>query len=87
MQGIAEPRGGHSDPQRHNDGDTKSIFTSWTRDRTVAERRAQESGIILEEEFPIPSNRFITYPYYDDSFCEEEVLVIGTVTDAKVIKL
>ena len=83
-QGIAKPRGGHDDPITHNLGNTQSIFTSWTREKEIAERRAKKEGIILEKDFPTDENSLETTP---DIYCEEEVLVRGIVTNAKVIRL
>jgi len=37
LEGKATPRGGHSNPDLHNSGDTKSTFTSWTPNEYVAD--------------------------------------------------
>jgi hypothetical protein len=84
-KGMARPRGGHSDPELHNLGDTDSVFTSWTRNREQANYFASKysgEGIILEKEFDIPNNRLYDSP---DSYDEQEVLVRGTVFNANII--
>jgi hypothetical protein len=80
-QGTARPRGGHSNPDKHNDGDTESIFTSWTTDESVATTHADkyrgEGGTVLSKE--IPNDRLVRSP---DNHTESEVLVVGDVTGA-----
>ncbi len=54
--GIAMPIGGHSDPELHNMGDNKSVFTSWTTNIWVANSfacRKGSGGIILVKQFHI----------------------------------
>jgi hypothetical protein len=80
-QGKAKPRGGHNDPQKHNLGDTKSIFTSWARNPEIAKLYAKNSGVILEKDFPTPLNQLV---FSDDLFYEDEVLVVRIVNGAKV---
>ncbi|WP_377479990.1 MAG: polymorphic toxin-type HINT domain-containing protein [Microcoleus anatoxicus] len=83
-KGIARPRGGHSDPEMHNIGDTDSVFTSWTRDKWQAEYFATKytgEGIVLEKEFEVPNKRFYESP---DMMNEKEVLIRGLVNDARV---
>ena len=85
LQGIASPRGGHSNPMAHVVGDTRSIFTSWTYDPYVAmdyARRGGSGGVILFKN--IEPSRIVPAP---DPFKEgdHEVLVRGVVTGAKVI--
>jgi RHS repeat-associated protein len=86
QKGIAQPFGGHSDPDNHNLGDTYSVFTSWTLRKNEAKRFATRNniidGIILEKEFTIPDKRLYVSP---DSFGEQEILVRGSVFGAKVI--
>jgi RHS repeat-associated protein len=79
--GTAIPRGGHSSPERHNGGDTDSIFTSWTTDQQVAEAEASFPfrGVVLTKKFP--ASRLVASP---DEYDESEVLVIGPVTGASV---
>ncbi len=50
--GIANPIGGHSDPELHNFGNNKSIFTSWTKNIWIANSfacRRGKGGIILSK--------------------------------------
>jgi RHS repeat-associated protein len=79
--GIAIPVGGHDSPKRHNDGDTDSIFTSWTTDIEVAEGEASypHPGVVLTKKFP--RSRLVASP---DEYQESEVLVVGPVTGASV---
>ncbi|MET9346695.1 ricin-type beta-trefoil lectin domain protein [Streptomyces termitum] len=42
--GIAEPRGGHSDPIAHSGDDTESVFTSWSPDLETAREFSEEFG-------------------------------------------
>ena len=44
LEGIAQPRGGHSDPVTHSGGDTRSTFTSWTPDYETASEFSQDEG-------------------------------------------
>jgi len=78
--GIATPIGGHSDPQLHNMGDNKSVFTSWTTNIWIANSfacRKGKGGVILTKQFHIsklvPSK---------DVFGQGEWLVIGVVKGA-----
>lgn len=83
-RGTAKPRKpltGHTDPELHNAGDTKSKFTSWTTDRDVAKTFAGDDGVILETS--VPTSKQVPSP---DKFCESEVLIKGAVKGAKVTK-
>ncbi|MFJ3927541.1 polymorphic toxin-type HINT domain-containing protein [Streptomyces sp. NPDC090022] len=42
--GIAEPRGGHSDPIAHSGDNTESVFTSWSPDLETAREFSEEFG-------------------------------------------
>ncbi|MCZ4103437.1 DUF6531 domain-containing protein [Streptomyces sp. H39-C1] len=61
IQGIATPRGGHSNIPSHHDGNTKSIYTSWTTDketalrfaRGAAEGRNDLGGVIIQVKLPL----------------------------------
>jgi hypothetical protein len=85
--GIAIPIGlinGHNDPAKHNDGNTNSIFTSWTLDKETASKWATVNGaggVILEKQFS--KGEYLPSP---DAFNEKEFLVPGIVTGAKVRK-
>jgi len=78
--GIATPIGGHDDAKLHNDGNNKSVFTSWTNDIWWANKFAYKhghGGIILMKHFKtseiVPSQ---------DKFQQGEFLVRGIVTGA-----
>jgi RHS repeat-associated protein len=79
--GMAFPRGGHADPALHNIGDTESIFTSWTRHRSMAEWYATKNGngVVLKQTFP--ASRLVRSP---DLAGEGEVLVVDEVVRAFV---
>ena len=81
LRGMAIPRGGPATPEEHNDGDTDSIYTSWTTDISVAEDNAKypDGGVILTHKFP--RWRLVKSP---DKYGESEVLVVGPVTGSKV---
>ncbi len=84
LKGITTPRGGHSDRGLHNWGDTRSIYTSWTTQRWVAEDHAldnkkKKEGVILEKEFEISEIKDSP-----DIYDEWEALIIGQVTDADI---
>lgn len=64
-------------PVRHNAGETRSIFTSWTRNPALAAERADVGGVVLR--FEVPKSRLIRSP---DIFDEAEVLIPGRVTGA-----
>ncbi|MFL4948422.1 putative T7SS-secreted protein [Streptomyces sp. MMS24-I31] len=86
-RGVAEPLGGHSDPQLHVGGRTDSIFTSWT---TYYEEMALEEsfrgngpGVVLK----IPNGDGLGYsrvPAVSFPYDEGEVLIRGTVRGAEV---
>jgi RHS repeat-associated protein len=82
VKGTATPYGGHDDPEMHNLGDYKCIFTSWSMSKAVANYHANKhgpGGLVLEKKFrwseTVPS---------PDNFAELEMLVPGVVTGAKV---
>ncbi|MFE0385641.1 putative T7SS-secreted protein [Streptomyces bungoensis] len=86
-RGIAEPLGGHSDPQSHVGGQTDSVFTSWTtyyEDMALEESfRGNGPGIVLR----IPNTDGISYarvPGVSFPYDEGEVLIRGHVTGAEV---
>ncbi len=78
-RGIATPRGGHRNPYLHNKGDTMSEFTSWTTDRSVAERFAGKDGVVLE--MTVDKSKLISSP---NRYSESEVLIQGPVSGANV---
>lgn len=86
-QGVAEPLGGHSDPQLHVGGRTDSIFTSWTtyyEDMALEESyRGNGPGAVLR----IPNGDGAGYsrvPGVSYPYDEGEVLIRGNVTGADV---
>ncbi|BFM08552.1 RHS repeat-associated core domain-containing protein [Halioxenophilus aromaticivorans] len=81
IEGNAVPWGGHRDVELHNLGDNQSDFTSWTTDRSIAERfaKSEPESIILEQQ--VKRKDLIWSP---DNFVESEVLRLGPVTGAKV---
>ena len=84
QQGKATPRGGHSDPARHNEYNTQSEFTSWTTDPKVAERFAStqgSGGVVLKQS--VDRNSLVRSP---DIYKEKEVLRQGPVSGATVIQ-
>ncbi|MFJ2198766.1 putative T7SS-secreted protein [Streptomyces violaceusniger] len=85
-QGRAVPLGGHSDPERHNGGNTNSEFTSWTTDFDgVAVDAADElgpGGIVMRiPKSSIPDSRIVESP---DIYDESEILIRGEVSGAQV---
>ena len=79
-RGIAKPRGGHTDVFEHNRGNTASMFTSWSKNRRVAQRFAGNDGVVLE--LTVPKSRTTWSPNIFPN--EDEVLIERLVTDAKV---
>ena len=85
MEGGANPRGGHSDPVRHNQGNNESEFTSWTTDESVAKDFARQEGpggVVLKKE--VARGDTVRSP---DTLGESEVLLEGPVTGAEVRKV
>jgi hypothetical protein len=84
---------GHQDGAMHNGGNSReSKLTSWTTDRTVAERFASDPygdgeltpggrGVILSTDLEPYRSRVVPGP---DEFGESEVLIRGVVRGAKV---
>jgi RHS repeat-associated protein len=91
VQGIARPRGGHSDVRSHHDGNTESVYTSWSTDketalrfsRGAAEGRNDLPGVMLQVKLPLGQPVLPTWLYYEDLFETSEHLVEGIVTGAK----
>jgi hypothetical protein len=79
--GIAMPFGGHASPTLHMNGNTNSVFTSWTMDLPLAIKFACEfqytksnSGVILVTTYrtacmqgqePIPTYQYSPYGEYE----------------------
>ncbi|MFG1892294.1 polymorphic toxin-type HINT domain-containing protein [Micromonospora sp. NPDC049051] len=80
--GTVAPVGGHNDPVRHNDNDTDSVFTSWTSNRSTAERHAK---LLSGRGAVLMVRRGTTGPIIDmafmdlDKWGESEVLIQGVV--------
>jgi photosystem II stability/assembly factor-like uncharacterized protein len=85
LKGVATPLGGstgHSDPNKHNEGNTLSVFTSWSLSRQIANQYAtvnSAGGVVLVKQFYI----YETVPS-PDHYEEFEILVPGVVTGARV---
>jgi RHS repeat-associated protein len=80
LMGIAAPIGGHDDAERHNSGNTKSVYTSWTTTPWQAMAWANRGGgigIILVQRFKASE----TTPS-PDFHQQGEVLIRGIVTGA-----
>ncbi|MFD6343593.1 putative T7SS-secreted protein [Streptomyces roseolus] len=87
LNGIAEPLGGHSDPQLHAGGNTDSVFTSWTtyyEDMALEESyRGNGPGVVLR----IPNADGVGYfrvPGVSFPYDEGEVMIRGTVRGAEI---
>jgi len=84
LKGVAKPRSpilGHTDPVRHNLGDTRSKFVSLTTKPEVAKRFARGDGVILKSR--VQKSKLVPSP---DVFDEGEVLLRGEIKDAQVIR-
>lgn len=85
LKGTAIPRGGTASPREHSLGNTNSIYTSWTSDPNIAAWRAKGTGVILKMQFDFGDPR--VFPnIYSKYPGEQEILIIGPVTGAKVLK-
>jgi RHS repeat-associated protein len=96
LKGTAKPKGGTATPVEHNGGVTESPYTSWTTDPEVAINYATRplgDGVVLKAE--IPKSKMVESPNVEpiiqkqtgELISESEVLVEGTVTNAKVINI
>ncbi|MFC4586624.1 RHS repeat-associated core domain-containing protein [Sphaerisporangium corydalis] len=86
LRGKAVPRGGHSNPARHNGGNTNSIFTSWTTDLDGVARDAAEEmgypGIVMRIRVGAVSRERIHES--PDIYGESERLVSGVLDGAEI---
>ena len=87
LQGIVKPIGGSATPKEHNEGDTRSTYTSWTPSLQLAREKAQDQdlgghGVVVQRDFDAADLTFSP-----DAFQESEVLVRGLVTDSVVIEV
>ena len=84
-QGIAIPIGGAASPREHSLGNTNSIYTSWSSDPNVAAWRGGIGGVIMKIQMSLGDPRF--FPNVFSKYPgEQEFLIIGPVTGAKVLK-
>jgi RHS repeat-associated protein len=91
LLGSAYPRGGHSDPEAHSLGDRASIFTSWSREFSIAQDFGTSScedgmttvpGVVLT--VTVPKSRTVV-PKTKYAITEAEVLIIGPVMGARTV--
>ena len=87
LEGTANPRDGSASPSDHNDGDTRSGYTSWRLSYHVAWEKATDQdlggkGVILQKDFD--ALQLIHSP---DIYIESEVLVWGLITDSLVTEV
>ncbi len=74
--------GGHDNVNLQNDGNTTSIYTSWTTSKQIASQWATvhgSGGVVLEKEF-YPNDMIFSPDFWEES----EVLIIGIDSGAKV---
>ncbi|MFF6881434.1 RHS repeat domain-containing protein [Streptomyces sp. NPDC012474] len=91
-RGIAVPRGGSASMRTHHDGNTNSIYTSWTTSkqtalqyaRGAAEGRSDLPGVILQAKLPLGQPVYPSFMISDDLWEGNENLVEGIVQGAKV---
>ncbi|MDX3228040.1 putative T7SS-secreted protein [Streptomyces sp. ME19-01-6] len=92
VNGVAHPRGGHSDMVAHHQGDTRSVYTSWatTPDtawryaRGAAEGRSDLPGVVLQVALPLGKPVYPSFMFSSELWELTEHLVEGSVTNAKV---
>ena len=83
--GIVEPWGGHDNPLKHNMGDNRSVYTSWTSNIFVALQFAKgknkkQIGVILAKTF----DKKVVIPS-PDKFQQGEFLIKGNVYGCLVV--
>jgi RHS repeat-associated protein len=93
-KGNALPRVliGHTDEDAHNRnlgevGPATSEFTSWTRNRDIAEQWAGKGGVVLEYKTGPPTQPGYKFGWSPDLYGEQEVLVHGVLQGATVHRL
>ncbi|WP_234542265.1 RHS repeat-associated core domain-containing protein [Streptomyces shenzhenensis] len=92
VQGVAKPRGGNASMEAHHDGNTDSIYTSWTTSkqtalsyaRGAAEGRRDLPGVILQVKLPLGQPVYPSIMFSTDLWESNENLVEGLVRGAKV---
>ena len=80
LNGVAKPRGGTATMEQHTQGETRSPYTSWTSDISVAQRFAGPDGVVLRVDA-----RSVNIAGWSDEFDESEALVEGVVRGADVL--
>jgi len=92
-QGISKPFGGNATPLQHRDGDTRSKYTSWTRNLKIAINYATHDasgvpcdGWLLVKIFIIGDPNYIDMAGYD-IFGEDEVLIKEIVKGCVPIRI
>ena len=66
--------------EQHTQGETRSPYTSWTSDISVAQRFAGPDGVVLRVDA-----RSVNIAGWSDEFDESEALVEGVVRGADVL--
>ncbi|MFJ1611056.1 DUF6531 domain-containing protein [Streptomyces sp. NPDC088253] len=92
VQGIAKPRGGSASMETHHDGNTDSIYTSWSTSkqtalsyaRGAAEGRKDLPGVILQVKLPLGQPIYPSIMFSTELWESNENLVEGIVRGAKV---
>ncbi len=87
-KGSIAPRGGHNDLTRHvQDGDTQSIFVSWSKDQDANWNRWNGAGSIqLRIKVSELENPALDVSQWSRFPTEEEVTVIGTISNAERVR-
>ncbi|MFC1438359.1 LamG-like jellyroll fold domain-containing protein [Streptacidiphilus sp. N1-10] len=89
LEGISQPKGGHSDPMAHQMGDMNSEFTSWTPDLETAQEFAKD-GDLYDQDLLILRKPFSDFSPSRMSVAgqmgleELEILVKGTVSGCEI---
>ncbi|MFD5629974.1 DUF6531 domain-containing protein [Streptomyces sp. NPDC127072] len=92
VRGIAKPRGGSASMETHHDGNTDSIYTSWTTSkqtalsyaRGAAEGQNNLPGVILQVKLPLGQPVYPSIMFSTELWESNENLVEGIVRSAKV---
>ncbi|MFJ8062948.1 DUF6531 domain-containing protein [Streptomyces sp. NPDC096142] len=92
VQGIAKPRGGSAGMEAHHDGNTDSIYTSWTTSkqtalsyaRGAAEGRSDLPGVILQVKLPLGQPVYPSIMFSTELWESNENLVEGLVRGARI---
>lgn len=82
LKGKAVPRSGNATPKQHNEGESRSNYTSWTIYPSVADKfggRKGRGGVVLTKTF-----KWSEITPSPDKFQQGELLIRGVVTGAIV---